>query len=424
LTVPVALICLAAVIMLSLGARFIVADKKALAGGRSNVAEGMLLLRQAFELNPAEAEYRFVAGSILHEAAIVSRQASPETRLQLFQETKRQYLEALRKRPRSVLYLLAVARIDSAWGQLLDMQHFVTAGESWRRLLAIDPNNFRWHLQYSDMLRSSSEADNNNRQLRMAQIAELRKSLAIYDDQPVAWNLLADAYAAIGETEQADAIRVKLAAASPSGNPPSTGANAPTAAAASAPSNLGPAVGLALAFLVPLLAGVAWFRRMFLGTVSREKRKVNKKEVVPNRLQELIGATGVWSLAVAVPYAGALLGAGRAPGEMRELILHLIPGIAALVLAFVYASTPYQSRPDTGALTTFAPFATFVMSLIAVIVHVPEMIAAEDPQAVGRVLMHLAPLLAMFVLVAFSISQRPATVAPAPRAAKESVDIV
>jgi hypothetical protein len=71
-----------------------------------------------------------------------------------------------------------------------------------------------------------------------------------------------------------------------------------------------------------------------------------------------------------------------------------------------------------------APFVTFVSSLIAIVVHLPELFSGLGVQAVGGVLLHIAPLLAMFALVSLSISQRPPSVSPAPRAAKESVDIV
>ena len=424
LKAPVALICLLALFLLSVGARFLIADAKARESmGKTNLTDRMLLISQAFQLNPAEAEYHYLAGSTVHSAAITG-QPDRQTREQLFRAARRQYGEALVRRPRSVIFLVSVARLDSAWGQALDKQHFVTAGESWRRVIALDPHNYRWHFQYSEMLGSSAMADNNNRQLRLAQIAELRKSIEIFRDQPDAWQRLVEAHRQIGETAQADAIRAQFFGEDVPGQNENQGSGeTEPAAGAFVQSGRRPAAGLALALAVPLLTAIAWLRRMFVTAWRREWTKDKKKKVVPDRLHELIGATGAWSIAVAVPSAGALLGKGLAPGELRDLFLHLIPGMAALVLAFLCASRPYLGDQRPGHLHAIASLATFVTSLIAIVVQVPELFSGNGVRAAGGVLLHLAPLIAMFALVSLSVSRRPAGVAPTPRAAKESVDI-
>lgn len=305
----------------------------------------------------------------------------------------------------------------------MDKQHFVIAGESWRRVIALDPHNYRWHLEYSDMLGNSAVADNNNRQLRMAEIGELRKSIAILRNQPRAWARLAEVHRQIGEPAQADAIYKEYFGDE---TPAETAARQSGAASGEAipiPRKSASPAGLALAVILLLVVGMAWLRHTF--TVWRRERMQSgkKKEVIPDRLHELIGAAGGWSIAVAVPYASVLLGVGRAPGELRELMLHLIPGVAALVLAIAYASRPYQRGGKSGDLYAVAPFVTFVTSLVAIVVHLPDLFSAGEIRATGSVLVHLAPLVAMFVLVTLSISQRPPSAAPIPRPAKESVDI-
>lgn len=428
LTAPVTLICLGALLLLTAGARFLVADSRAKDGlSSTTLTNRILLMRQAFELNPAESQYHNLAATVMHKAAISGR-INRQTREQLFRGARAQYLEALGRQPRSLPYLVGIAQLDSAWGQLLDKQHFVTAGQSWRRAIAADPNNYRWHYQYSEMLGASATADNNNRQLRQAQIAELRRTIGIFRDQPQAWQRLANSYRELGDPAQADTTLREFFGDMP---PPPAAAPegavvASPPAAAAGPSGTSPALGLALAVVVPLLACIAWLRRIFVRTMRREREARGKrKESAPDLLHELIGGAGIWSIAVAVPSAGALLGVEQSRGELRELLLHLIPGVLALVLAFQYAPTPYARDRRLGDLFSIAPFAAFITSLIAFVFHMPELFSGEGVSDAGGVLLHLAPLLAIFALVSLSISRRPRSSPKArpAKAAKESVDI-
>jgi hypothetical protein len=327
----------------------------------------------------------------------VNGDLQPPARDRIFREARAQFLRALSLRPRSLIFLVALARLESARGQTLDKQHFITAGELWRRAISYDPHNYRWHYQYSEMLGAAAKADNNNRQLRRAQIDEIQTSIGIYRAQPEAWRALEQAYRAIGDNGRADATRTAFfGAGAPNPDVAGTDPTEPSPArATSAPR----AAGLAISVLGLLALGLAAFQHTVLQSERRQRAQKKKSAVAPDHIHELLIAAGLASIAMALPLAGLLFGVGLSDGDLREIVLHVVPGAAALWLGVLNSSRPYVGYRNVGALEDNLRAAALATSLIAMGIHLFDLVSGDGVSRAAGILFHEAPLVAIFMLV-------------------------
>lgn len=403
------LIGLVTLILLTFPARALIADTKALDSflNPDPGAKG-LLLDQAMKLNPAEAQYRFMAGTFYQSQAL-NGQFDRQTTNGLYKQAEIYYLQSLARKRNHVDVMATIAQLNAQWGFAIDRQRFIPAGQWWRRVIAADPNNYRWHLQYSAMLGASASKDNNNRQLRLAQIDEARKSIAIYREQPLAWRSLEEAYRAIGDNAQAQAVATEYFGSQPSGAAASPAAPGAAPATEAPPesnsqykeSGFAPTVGLLLGLGLPALAGAAWFQATMLRT--RRQRKALQAD---QWTHELIAAAGIWSMAVAVRFSGPLIGLTALQGEIRELLLHLIPGAVALVLGVAGSMRPYQAHAGSASFQRAAPLVALTTAVAASLVHLSDLFVAERPADLATALVHSAPLLTIAILVTISNSQQ------------------
>lgn len=421
-TMPVTIALASALLLLAVSGRFILADIKASQSVRAgDPTEKLELFRKVFRLNPFEAEYHHAAGAALHNlASTTTRQ--PESRDRLIRQARSEFHRALTLRPDSVVYLVSLARLESAWGQTVHRQHFVTAADTWRRAISLDPNNYRWHYFYGRMLGLAADADNNNRQLRLAQIDELRRSIDIYRNQPEAWEALATSYRQLGDVARADAVRAEFFGPESSSEANVDGVPS-VPEAAPAPSPFRRAVGSTLAAGAITAAALAGIRTVLVGARTSQRRAKKQRGIVPDHPGELLLGAAILCLALAVPYAGLLLGVGMSEGELRELLVHVVPGVAALVTAVLYSARPYAGvRAPT--LSANLPLATFVVSLVAAVIHLPELFQAGSASRALGVLLHLAPLIAIFALASVTINRRPQPISQqAGKRVRESADI-
>lgn len=154
------------------------------------------------------------------------------------------------------------------------------------------------------------------------------------------------------------------------------------------------------------VAALAGIRSVLVGARTRGRRAKKRREVFPDHPDELLLGAAILCLALAVPYAGALLGVGFSEGEPRELLVHLIPGVAALVTGVLYSARPYAGV-RAPRLSAKLPVATFVVSLVAAVVHLPQLFPAGSASRVLGVLLHIAALVAIVALVSITITSRP-----------------
>jgi len=201
---PQAAIALATALLLIAGMAPLSADVLVkTAGLRGDSAASDRLYRRAMRLNPQESSYHHRLGVSLEARAKSEKNLPAKNRL--FAASYRSYLEATRLLPQKTSYLTRIAKLTSLWARTGDARQYQLADRSWKRLTALDSNNWQARLLHASLLGSWAFSSGENQLLRRRQADELERALIIKPDEKAGWVQLARAYALSGRTEQAEA---------------------------------------------------------------------------------------------------------------------------------------------------------------------------------------------------------------------------
>lgn len=176
-----ALLVASAVALVVLGTRPLRADVR---GRGGNLAD-------AIRMFPIEPAYRAQAGHAARNLAQAAR-TPPEQRHWL-EKAEIRFTEAHRLQPKSVEYILQLARTEVLWARTLDPTRFTEAERWWRRALAGDPTDL--------MLRRLYEAD-VAAQRGMA--SQLEADLSVRPNEAHAWIRLAQVSLGLNEPKKAE----------------------------------------------------------------------------------------------------------------------------------------------------------------------------------------------------------------------------
>lgn len=155
---------------------------------RADVAAATGRPDEAVRLNPLDPENHVRVATLTQLVGQASLDGAQKEGL--LSTAKSGYLQALRLKPKDINYLVALARLETAWAEDLDPTHFEAAARWWAEVGEQDPTNRR-----SRELGRAELSDAKLRTVtRLEAVARLR-----FDDAP-SWAGLAAAYRAVGDS--------------------------------------------------------------------------------------------------------------------------------------------------------------------------------------------------------------------------------
>lgn len=401
----------------------------------------------ARRLNPWEAHYPLQHGGFL--GALATGTGDVGQASELFAQAESALREGLRLRPGSLEVVMELATLYQRWGEKTgDIARFRQAGSLWDRARAMDPQGYTVLNGYAETLAAWSASVGGDPGLRARRIKALEESLRILPGQEQTAARLAEAYAAAGRPEDADAVLTEVFSF-----PLDNDQRAAVAASELSDRRLRAIVGQWAddpgGRSVSALIGEAeeprtvtqsrWIRLITIGVVmvvllsaialtKRWSPEASEKEedlflsaeagairalLSPGGLRWLV-VPGLWSAALALPRLPFLWTDGRLPGSLIELVAHGVPAVVLLMAAAVFDRRGLL-KPGADPKPVRAGLLGLALAMIAL--HIPPLANPLDGFPTWSLaVMHLLPavLTAVIAQPRIWLWLRPAQEEPPP----------
>lgn len=169
---------------------------------QADVAAAAGMPHTAIRLNPLEPEHYVRAATLSGLLGQASRDES--SKRQFLSDARSDYLRALRLKPGDISLMVALAELETVWGEELDPAHFELAAGWWARVAQQEPAN-RWRREQGSAALHAA---------KMRTVSRLESLSRLRVDDPSSWRRLAAAYRALGDRQgEAEALAGAKAAA-------------------------------------------------------------------------------------------------------------------------------------------------------------------------------------------------------------------
>lgn len=172
---------------------------------RADVAAAVGMPHAAIRLDPLEPEHHMRAATLSKLLGQASRDEAEKG--QFLSHARSRYLQALRLKPGDINSMVALAELETLWGEELDPAHFDLAAGWWARVGQQEPAN-PWR-------RDRGSAELHAAKMRAVTRLEALSRLRV--DDTSTWNKLAAAYRALGDRQGEDEALARARAAAGAG---------------------------------------------------------------------------------------------------------------------------------------------------------------------------------------------------------------